>query len=98
MRDEFDGFKRSQGEEKIRGKDLKSATDRSMIINKSIQEIERLSGFILKELPDEIGAGDLVHGESAVDVAIRLLEEWKLYRYDIARVKNKGVNPDFTTD
>lgn len=36
-------------------------------------EIDKLAGFILAHFADEIGAGDPVHGESAVDVAIRLL-------------------------
>jgi len=36
-------------------------------------EIERLASFILKYYSDEIGKGDFQHGESAVDVAIRLM-------------------------
>lgn len=37
-------------------------------------EIDRLAGFLLKHHANEIGAGDPVNGESAVDVAIRLLQ------------------------
>jgi hypothetical protein len=36
-------------------------------------EIDRLADFLLRTYPDRIGAGDFQHGESAVDVAIRLL-------------------------
>ena len=41
------------------------------------QEIDRLADFLLKNYPNEIGKGDFVHGESAVDVAIRLLSKRK---------------------
>lgn len=37
------------------------------------EEIDRLSKFILKEYPLELGRGNFKDGESAVDVAIRLL-------------------------
>ena len=38
------------------------------------REIDRLASWILSCYPEEIGRGDPVHGESAVDVALRLLE------------------------
>jgi hypothetical protein len=38
-------------------------------------EIDRLANFILANYSHEIGVGDPVNGESAVDVAIRLLSE-----------------------
>lgn len=37
------------------------------------REIDRLSDFLLKNYPHQIGRGNLKEGESAVDVAIRLL-------------------------
>jgi len=40
-------------------------------------EIDKLASYILAVWADEIGAGDPIHGESAVDVAIRLLERQK---------------------
>lgn len=39
----------------------------------AIQQVDRLGRCILKYHADEIGKGDLINGESAVDVAIRLL-------------------------
>lgn len=36
-------------------------------------QIGRLADYLMSHFPDEIGAGDPVHGEGAVDVAIRLL-------------------------
>lgn len=38
-------------------------------------EIDRLAAFILRYYPHEIGVGNFQHGESAVDVAIRLLSK-----------------------
>lgn len=38
-------------------------------------EIDRLAAFILAHCPDEVGRGNPREGESAVDVAIRLLGE-----------------------
>jgi hypothetical protein len=38
-------------------------------------EIDRLAEHLLLNYPGEIGKGDPVNGESAVDVAIRLLSE-----------------------
>jgi len=38
-------------------------------------EIDRLAEFLMRYYQDDIGTGDPVHGESAVDVAIRLLSE-----------------------
>ena len=40
-----------------------------------IREVDRLAEFLLSKSPHEIGRGDFVNGESAVDVAIRLLNE-----------------------
>jgi hypothetical protein len=37
------------------------------------EQVNALADFLLKEYPDEIGKGDPVHGESAMEVAIRLL-------------------------
>lgn len=39
----------------------------------AVREIRRLADWILANRPDEIGAGDLQNGESAVDIAIRLM-------------------------
>lgn len=39
------------------------------------KEIDRLADFILKNMPKEIGKGNPRDGESAVDIAIRLLGE-----------------------
>ena len=44
------------------------------------QEISRLSNYILLEWDGEIGRGNFRTGESAVDVAIRLLKEFKSVR------------------
>lgn len=41
------------------------------------KEYEKLLEFIVKEFPDEIGNGDNKRGESAAQVAIRLLNEYK---------------------
>jgi len=37
------------------------------------KELARLSSYLLAHWHEEIGAGNRVHGETAVDVAIRLL-------------------------
>ena len=50
------------------------------------KEIERLGQFILNELSDEIGRGNPVNGESAVDIAIRLMKEFK--SYDMERLRS----------
>ena len=42
-----------------------------------VAEIDRLAKYILRVCPDEPGKGDPKHGESAVDVAIRLIGELK---------------------
>lgn len=39
------------------------------------ENMKQLADWILKECPSEIGAGDLQHGESAVEIAIRLMKE-----------------------
>jgi len=41
------------------------------------EQIDDLAKFIMRVCPDEIGVGDPVHGESAVEVAIRLIGELK---------------------
>ena len=41
------------------------------------QQTTRLANYLMEAWPDEIGAGDPVHGEGAVDVAIRLLKRLK---------------------
>jgi hypothetical protein len=43
------------------------------MVSQAKKEINRLADFLMKYFPRELGAGDRVHGESAVDVAIRLL-------------------------
>jgi hypothetical protein len=40
-----------------------------------VNEIQKLSSWILKNCPKEIGKGDPKHGESAVEVAIRLMNK-----------------------
>lgn len=44
--------------------------------NKIENEIDKLGNYILANCPDEIGKGNPVHGESAADVAIRLIERF----------------------
>ena len=51
----------------------------------SRSEIDRLSKFILDKMPEEIGRGkEYRDGESAVDIAIRLLEQ-RLAHKDAAK-------------
>jgi hypothetical protein len=38
-------------------------------------EIDKLADFLISKYPEEIGKGDYLYGESAVDVAIRLLSK-----------------------
>lgn len=40
-------------------------------------EISRLANYLMETWPDEIGGGDPIRSESAVDVAIRLLNRLK---------------------
>lgn len=40
-----------------------------------MNEIDKLANFLLTRYPDEIGKGNSIDGESAVDVAIRLLSK-----------------------
>ena len=47
-------------------------------MNQAKKEIGRLASFLLTNYLDELGKGDPVHGESAVDVAIRLLSKDQL--------------------
>lgn len=42
------------------------------------KEINKLADFLLRKFPDEIGVGNQKEGESAVDVAIRLLARYKV--------------------
>lgn len=49
-------------------------------------ETARLAGYLLEYWADEIGAGDPVHGESAVDVAIRLLDRLREYEASLGRL------------
>ncbi len=42
------------------------------------KEIDRLAKYLMENFPNEIGEGDHVHGGSAVDVAIRLLDKYKI--------------------
>jgi len=41
-------------------------------------ETDRLADYLVKNFPDEIGAGNSQRGESTVDVAIRLLNRLKI--------------------
>ncbi|MDQ3816288.1 MAG: hypothetical protein M3362_01190 [Acidobacteriota bacterium] len=43
-------------------------------MNTADQEINRLADFLMAKYPAEIGKGNPEVGESAVDVAIRLLQ------------------------
>lgn len=45
------------------------------MLHRAVKEIARLTNYLMKAWPDEIGTGDPVRGESAVDVAIRLLRK-----------------------
>jgi len=38
-------------------------------------EIKRLANYLMANYPSEIGREDLAHGESAVDVSIRLFQQ-----------------------
>ena len=51
-------------------------------------EIDRLANYLLTTWSSEIGVGDPIHGESAVDVAIRLLE--RLFIVEILRQERDG--------
>ena len=42
------------------------------------KEIQKLANYLMKEWQGDIGGGDPIHGESAVDCAIRLLSKLKL--------------------
>lgn len=52
------------------------------------EEIGRLADFFLKNYPDDIGVGDPAHGESAVDMAIRLLTKTTIELRNLAVVKD----------
>lgn len=49
--------------------------DEQEVLTACRSEIDRLADFILEKMPEEIGKGNPQQGESAVDVAIRLLSE-----------------------
>lgn len=58
------------------------------------EEIGRLADFFLKNYPDEIGVGDPANGESAVDMAIRLLTKDDKTREEIFKEAHpKGLAP-----
>jgi hypothetical protein len=44
------------------------------------KEIDRLAKYLMENYPNEIDKGDPVHSESAVDVAIRLLDRFKIIK------------------
>ncbi len=49
------------------------------------KEIDRLAKYLMENFPNEIGEGDHVHGGSAVDVAIRLLDKYKIIKDNIRK-------------
>ena len=51
---------------------------------KQCTQCEHLATYILENYPQEVGRGDPVHGESAVSVAIRLLQELLELRGSVA--------------
>jgi hypothetical protein len=44
------------------------------------KEIDRLAKYLMENFPNGIDKGDPVHSESAVDVAIRLLDRFKIIK------------------
>lgn len=55
-------------------------------------EIGRLAEFLMKYYPDTLGEGDPIHGESAVDVAIRLLSEKAgIESFEPSSIKNPDI-------
>jgi hypothetical protein len=58
--------------EKVPMAELDKLNDEFQQVN---NEIDRLAQYLLINHPDEIGKGNPVHGESAVDIAIRLLSK-----------------------
>lgn len=51
-------------------------------------QIDELAKFILNNMPEEIGKGNQACGESAVEVAIRLLFEMKSFGINRMRKLN----------
>lgn len=49
------------------------------------KEIDRLAKYLMEIFPNDIGEGDHAHGGSAVDVAIRLLDKYKIIKDNIRR-------------
>lgn len=49
-----------------------------------MSEIDRLAKWILANCPEEIGKGNPITGESAVDVAIRMMRECMAWRASTA--------------
>lgn len=50
-------------------------------------EIDRLGKYLTKKFPDEIGKEALEHGSSIVDVAIRLLDKFKIIDTNIRKYR-----------
>jgi len=48
-------------------------------------EIDRLGKYLMKKFPNEIGKEALGHGGGIVDVAIRLLDKFKIIDTNIRR-------------
>ncbi len=49
------------------------------------KEIDRLAKYLMENFPNGISEEDHVHGGSAVDVAIRLLDKYKIIKDNIRR-------------
>ena len=50
-------------------------------------EIDRLGKYLMEKFPNEIGKEALGHGGGIVDVAIRLLDKFKIIDTNIRRYK-----------
>lgn len=83
---EMDGAKEfKEVRDKLREESLRTQAE---------EEIGRLADFFLKNYSDEIGVGDPAHGESAVDMAIRLLTKDDRTREEIFRDAHpRGLAP-----
>lgn len=57
--------------------DVVSPQEEGPTVETQLSEVQRLANWLMKNFSNEIGAGDPKHGESAVDVAIRLLQQLK---------------------
>jgi hypothetical protein len=49
------------------------------------KEIDRLGKYLMENFPNEIDKESLGHGESVVDVTIRLLDKFKIIDTNIRR-------------